>query len=389
MIKQVYADGRTVFTLSRTGRWPPSDRGREGQGGEGRLRRDRLGERGRQAGGRAHVHVHRSREAQGVRGPGARARLVRPGRHATRSRASIRSASRTGCSTARSARTSIPRTCPSPTPCTSAPRLHQGRGEGGRERRDRRRRREGLLQYAGGARLYTPGRTRARSSSTSRSTPSSPRTSGSSRRPGGDRQGAVRRHGHARQGPRLPPVAPKVVGTAGYNGDLGDADLALNHRGPDREIQDALKAGKLESAAFGSTDGADARSSLGGHGPRDRRRARAAALALFSGNVPAAVAAGRFVGRLDEQGRLTCSCTTDLVGHGGGPEGRAWAPASARRGSRPATTRARRARGYASPAQAGPSAAAAWRSDAWRGASSDPRLEWVGSWRSPIGSSAT
>jgi len=98
----------------------------------------------------------------------------------------------------------------------------------------------------------------------------------------------------------------RVVGTAGYNGDLGDADLALRPtEGQLKEIQDALKAGKLESAAFGSTDGSGRQVEFRADMDLATDQDRADALALFSGNVRAAVAAGNLTRRMDEDGRLS------------------------------------------------------------------------------------
>jgi hypothetical protein len=98
----------------------------------------------------------------------------------------------------------------------------------------------------------------------------------------------------------------KVVGAAGYNGDLRDADVALKPtEGQIDEIQDALKAGNLKSAAFGSTDGSGRQIEFSADMDLDTDAERADALALFSGSAPAAIAAGTFVERLDEQGRLT------------------------------------------------------------------------------------
>jgi hypothetical protein len=98
----------------------------------------------------------------------------------------------------------------------------------------------------------------------------------------------------------------KVTGTAGYNGDLTDADLALKPtEGQIEQIQDALKAGNLKSAAFGSTDGSGQQVEFTADMDLTNDAERADALALFSGSVPAAVAAGTFVGRLDDKGKLT------------------------------------------------------------------------------------
>jgi hypothetical protein len=98
----------------------------------------------------------------------------------------------------------------------------------------------------------------------------------------------------------------KVTGTAGYNGDLTDSDLAAKPtEGQIKEIQDALKKGNLKSAAFGSTDGSGQQVELTADMDLGSDAERAEALALFTGAVPAAVAAGDLVRRVDEKGRLT------------------------------------------------------------------------------------
>ena len=98
----------------------------------------------------------------------------------------------------------------------------------------------------------------------------------------------------------------RVIGTAGYNGDLGDADLALKPtEGQIEQIQDALKAGNLDSAAFGSTDGSGQQVEFTGDMDLTTAQERADALSLFSGNGSAAVAAGAFAARLNDDGRLT------------------------------------------------------------------------------------
>ncbi|HTE62029.1 MAG TPA: CPBP family intramembrane glutamic endopeptidase [Solirubrobacteraceae bacterium] len=98
----------------------------------------------------------------------------------------------------------------------------------------------------------------------------------------------------------------KVIGNAGYNGDLRDADVVLKPtEGQIKEVQNALKAGKLKSAAFGSTDGTGKQVELSADMDLTTDAERDDALALFSGVVPATVAAGRTVARLDEKGRLT------------------------------------------------------------------------------------
>jgi hypothetical protein len=98
----------------------------------------------------------------------------------------------------------------------------------------------------------------------------------------------------------------RVIATAGYNGDLRDADLVLRpSEGQIEQIQDALKAGNLKSAAFGSTDGSGQQVEFTADMDLDSAEEQADALALFTGGGTAPVAAGRFVARLNDEGRLT------------------------------------------------------------------------------------
>jgi hypothetical protein len=98
----------------------------------------------------------------------------------------------------------------------------------------------------------------------------------------------------------------RVVGNAGYNGDLSDSDLILKPTtGQIDEIQKALKAGNLKSAALGATDGTGQQVEFTGDLDLTTDSDRAAALQLFTGGVPAAQAAGDLALRLDEDGRLT------------------------------------------------------------------------------------
>ena len=85
----------------------------------------------------------------------------------------------------------------------------------------------------------------------------------------------------------------RVIGTAGYNGDLSDSDLLLNPTsGQLSEIQDALKRGNLESAAFGSTDGSGQQVEFTGDLDLTNDADRAAALRALTGGV-SGVSVGR------------------------------------------------------------------------------------------------
>jgi hypothetical protein len=98
----------------------------------------------------------------------------------------------------------------------------------------------------------------------------------------------------------------KVTGTAGYNGDLRDADLLLRPTGGQLEqIQDALKAGNLKSAAVGSTDGSGQQVEFTADMDLDSAAEQADAIALFTGGSTSSGAASRFVTRLNDDGRLT------------------------------------------------------------------------------------
>jgi hypothetical protein len=166
---------------------------------------------------------------------------------------------------------------------------------------------KGLLQYAGGARLYTSGPDKGKVELNLKLDAEAAANLGLLTL-GPEVNGKAqfiatvtldKDHGYR-------PSHLKVVGNAGYNGDLGDADLVLKPtEGQIKEVQDALKAGKLKSAAFGSTDGSGQQVEFSADMDLTTDAERADALALFSGNVPAAVAAGNFVQRLDDKGRLT------------------------------------------------------------------------------------
>ena len=96
----------------------------------------------------------------------------------------------------------------------------------------------------------------------------------------------------------------RVVGTAGYNGDLGDSDVILNPTtGQISEIQDALRRGNLESAAFGSTDGSGQQVEFTGDLDLTTDAERAAALRALTGE--ASTSAAEIARRLGEDGRLT------------------------------------------------------------------------------------
>ena len=98
----------------------------------------------------------------------------------------------------------------------------------------------------------------------------------------------------------------RVIGTAGYNGDLGDSDVLLNPTtGQISEIQDALRRGNLESAAFGSTDGSGRQVEFTGDLDLTTDAERAAALRALTGGVSGATSAAELARRLGEDGRLT------------------------------------------------------------------------------------
>jgi membrane protease YdiL (CAAX protease family) len=95
----------------------------------------------------------------------------------------------------------------------------------------------------------------------------------------------------------------RVIGTAGYNGDLGGSDLLLAPTsGQLEEIQDALERGKLESAALGSTDGSGHQVEFTGDLDLTTAADRAAALRALTGDGSGAA---ELVRRLDADGRLT------------------------------------------------------------------------------------
>jgi hypothetical protein len=99
------------------------------------------------------------------------------------------------------------------------------------------------------------------------------------------------------------PSHMKVTATAGYNGDLRDADLVLKPtEGQIDQIQKALKAGNLKSAAFGSTDGSGQQVEFTADMDLTDPAAQADALGLFTGD---ATSAANLVARMNEDGRLT------------------------------------------------------------------------------------
>jgi hypothetical protein len=165
----------------------------------------------------------------------------------------------------------------------------------------------GLLQYAGGARLYTSGPDEGKVELNLKIDAEAAANLGLLTL-GPEVEGKAqfiatvtldKDHGYR-------PSHLRVVGTAGYNGDLSDADLTLRPtEGQLKEVQDALGAGKLESAAFGSTDGSGQQVEFRADMDLETDADRADALALFSGNVPAAVSAANLARRMDEEGRLT------------------------------------------------------------------------------------
>ncbi len=98
----------------------------------------------------------------------------------------------------------------------------------------------------------------------------------------------------------------RVIGTAGYNGDLGDSDVLLNPTGGQlTEIQDALKRGNLKSAAFGSTDGSGQQVEFTGDLDLTNDADRAAALRAMTGGASGVSSAAELAQRLEEDGRLT------------------------------------------------------------------------------------
>jgi hypothetical protein len=98
----------------------------------------------------------------------------------------------------------------------------------------------------------------------------------------------------------------RVIGTAGYNGDLGGSDVLLNPTsGQLEEIQDALKRGNLEGAAFGSTDGSGQQVEFTGDLDLTTDADRAAALQALTGGASGAQSAAELARRLEEDGRLT------------------------------------------------------------------------------------
>ena len=97
-----------------------------------------------------------------------------------------------------------------------------------------------------------------------------------------------------------------MIGTAGYNGDLGDSDLLLNPTGGQlAEIQDALKRGNLKSAAFGSTDGSGQQVEFTGDLDLTNDADRAAALRAITGGASGVASAAELAQRLEDDGRLT------------------------------------------------------------------------------------
>ncbi len=102
------------------------------------------------------------------------------------------------------------------------------------------------------------------------------------------------------------PSHMRVIATAGYNGNLSDADFRLNPTtGQLEQIQDALKRGKLESGSLVSTDGEGQQVEFTADMDLTTDAERAEALALFTGTVPAAAAASDLARRMEERGRLT------------------------------------------------------------------------------------
>ena len=166
---------------------------------------------------------------------------------------------------------------------------------------------KGLLQYAGGARVYTSGPDEGKVELNLKIDAEAAAQLGILTL-GPEVEGKAnfiatvtldKDHGYR-------PSHLRVVGTAGYNGDLSDADLMLRPtEGQLKEVQDALKAGKVESAAIGSTDGSGQQVEFRADMDLTSDQDRTDALALFSGNVPAVTAAANLAQRMDEDGRLT------------------------------------------------------------------------------------
>ena len=258
LIKQVYADGRTVFTLleerQRRGR---ADRGREGQGRQGRLRRDRVRQRRRQARGRDDLHLHRPEKAEEfeemVRKHGSFEQI---GRDAVE-----------GFDPFGAKDWVLDHTIgedvdagdlPEPdSRYVNAEVLATGDAKAIGNVIVADAGAKALLRLAGGARIYTSGPDKGRVDLNIKIDAElaanlglvtfGPNVSGKGQFIATvtlDKDNGYR------------PSHLRVIGTAGYNGDLSDSDLLLNPTGGQlSEIQDALKRGNLKSAAFGSTDG--------------------------------------------------------------------------------------------------------------------------------------
>jgi hypothetical protein len=99
------------------------------------------------------------------------------------------------------------------------------------------------------------------------------------------------------------PEHVRVIGTAGYNGDLGGSDLILAPTsGQLSEIQEALRRGRLKDAAFGSTDGSGQQVEFTGDLDLTTDAERTAAMRALTGDGSGAA---ELAARLGEDGRLT------------------------------------------------------------------------------------
>ena len=291
LIKPVYADGRTVFTLLKNGSVAAElIAGAKAKAGKIGFDATASVERRRQARGRDDVHVHRSRE----------------GRRSSRTRCASTARSARWCATP--SRASDPfgvkdwvldhtigedvdaEDLPEPdSTYVSAEAFIKGEAKaignaiiadaGAKGLLQLRRRRAGLHvrhQDKGKVELNIKIDAEAGREPRARHV-----------RPRGHGQGRVHRHGHARPGQRLPARrTSSVVGTAGYNGDLRDAGpRAQADRGADRADPGRPEGGQpQERGVRQSTDGSGQQVEFHGrHGPRRPRRRRPTRSTLFTG----------------------------------------------------------------------------------------------------------
>lgn len=99
----------------------------------------------------------------------------------------------------------------------------------------------------------------------------------------------------------------RVTGRAGYNGDLTDADLRLEPTSGQLDaFQEALKKGKaVDGGSLVSTDGTGQQVEFTGDLALTTDAQRAAALNLFTGGAGTATAAADLAAQLEDRGRLT------------------------------------------------------------------------------------